>query len=167
MRRLRAPLLVAAAVWLVSFALPTIDMGGSMSVAPGVLAAYFAFFVAPTVGLLLSTGAVHAADVPFALLIAAYYPTLAIGNLVVPLSLPRRIDLGRLPLAIALLAAAVPLTPWPQLWRVLELASGERVRLHIGYVVWLASLWLVALIPYVFRRTAAASPSAPGVRSRL
>lgn len=153
MRRLRAPVLLAGALWLVSFALPTIDMGGDKGVAPGVLAAYFALWVAPTVGLLLSTGAVHAGDIPFALLMAAYYPTLAVGNLVVPLSLPRRIDLGQLPLAIAVLATAVPLTPWPQLWRVLELASGERVRLDVGYVVWLASLWLVALAPFAFGRT--------------
>lgn len=154
-----------------SFALPTIDMGGRSGAAPGIAAAYYALWVAPTVGLLLRAGAVHAGDIPFAFLMAAYYPTLALANLVVPLSLARRIHLGRSLVAIALLATGVPLTPWPQLWRVLELADGERVRLEIGYVVWLASLWLAALVsarrPRVEVRTLQRPVSSPTIGPRF
>ena len=153
---MRRPLVwLAVAVWLVSFALPTIDMAGRGD-APGVVAALYALWVAPTIGVLLDAGSVRGPDLPFALLMATYFPVLAIANLIVPLSLSR-FNLGRLRLAVAILASGVPLVPWSDLWRVLELTSGERVRLEVGYFVWLLSLWLLAI----------ASARVPGVRANL
>ena len=144
-------MLLALAVWLVSFALPTIDMAGR-GVAPGFIAAIYALYTAPVVGQLIAAGSIRGADLPFALLMAAYFPLLSIANVVVPLSLATRPDLGRLPMAVAILASGVPLVPWPELWRILELASGERVHLDIGYGVWLLSFWLVAVAPLIERR---------------
>jgi hypothetical protein len=119
--------LLAVLSWLVSFALPTIDMAGR-GVAPGFIAAFYALFIAPTVGRLIESGSISGPDVPFALLMATYFPLLAVANLIVPLLLARRLELGRLRLAVAILASAVPHVPWPELWRILGLASGERVR---------------------------------------
>lgn len=147
----RALVLLAIAVWLVSFALPTIDMGGR-GVAPGFIAAYYALWIAPTVGSMLSAGRIDAIDVPFALLMATYFPLLAFANVVVPLSLTRRLDLGRIRVATAVLATGVMLVPFHELWRVLDLALGERVRLDVGYYAWLLSYWLLVLVIDVGRR---------------
>jgi hypothetical protein len=147
----RRIVLLAVAVWLASFALPTIDMGGR-GVDPGFIAALYALWVAPTVGLLIDVGSIHGPDLPFALLMAAYFPTLAVANLIAPLSLVPRLDLGRLRLVVAILASGVPLVPWPELWRILELARGERVHLEIGYFLWLASFWLLVAASVVSRR---------------
>jgi len=154
----RRPLiLVAVAVWLASFALPTIDTAGRGD-APGVVAALYALWVAPTVGILIDAGSIRGRDLPFALLMATYFPVLAIANLVVPLSLVPRFDLGRVRLVVAILATGVPLVPWPDLWGVLELASGERVRLEIGYFVWLLSFWLLVLASARVRRLESSGP---------
>lgn len=147
----RALLLFALAAWLVSFALPTIDMAGR-GIAPGFIAAIYALYTGPVVAQLAAAGSVQDADLPFALLMAIYFPILSIANVIVPLSLAPRLDLGRLRLAIAMLASGVPLVPWRELWRILELASGERVHLDVGYAVWLLALWLVALAPAIERR---------------
>jgi hypothetical protein len=144
--------LIAVVAWLVSFALPTIDMAGR-GVAPGFIAAVYALFTAPTVGRLIEAGHIGGADLPFALLMAAYFPILSVANILVPLSVVPRIDLARLQLVAAVLASGVPLVPWAELWRVLELASGERVRLDIGYAVWLLSFWILVVAPVIERRT--------------
>jgi hypothetical protein len=143
--------LLAVALWLVSFALPTIDMAGR-GVAPGFLAAFYALFLAPTVGRLIDGGSIGGADLPFALLMATYFPLLAIANIVVPLSLARRLDVGVLRIVTAVLATGVMLVPFRELWPVLDLAFGERVRLDIGYYVWLLSFWLLVLVIDVGRR---------------
>ena len=143
--------MLAVVAWVVSFALPTIDMAGR-GVAPGFIAAIYALFTAPTVGRLIEAGRIGGTDLPFALLMAAYFPILSIANILVPLSLVPRLDLARLQLTAAILASGVPLVPWSELWRVLELASGERVRLDIGYAVWLLSFWLLVLAPLIERR---------------
>ena len=143
--------MLAVVAWVVSFALPTIDMAGR-GVAPGFIAAIYALFTAPTVGRLIEAGRIGGTDLPFALLMAAYFPILSIANILVPLSLVPRVDLARLQLTAAILASGVPLVPWSELWRVLELASGERVRLDIGYAVWLLSFWLLVLAPLIERR---------------
>jgi len=80
------------------------------------------------------------------------FPILAAANVLVPLSLVRRLDLGRLLLAVATLASGVPIFPWADLWRILDLASGERVRLDIGYGVWLLAFWLLVLAQVIERR---------------
>jgi hypothetical protein len=147
----RALTLLAVAVWLASFALPTIDMGGR-GVAPGFIAAYYAVWTAPTVGSMLSAGRIETADVPFALLMATYFPLLAFANVLVPLSLARRLDLGVLRIVTAVLATGVMLVPFRELWRVLDLALGERVRLDVGYYAWLLSFWLLVLVIDVGRR---------------
>ena len=108
-------MLLAVALWLVSFALPTIDMAGR-GVAPGFLAAFYALFLAPTVGRLIDGGSIGGADLPFALLMATYFPLLAIANIVVPLSLARRLDLGVLRIVSAVLATGVMLVPFRELW---------------------------------------------------
>jgi hypothetical protein len=149
----RRPLaLFAAVAWVVSFALPSIDMAGR-GVAPGFIAAIYALFTAPTVGRLVEAGGIGGTDLPFALLMAAYFPILSVANILVPLSLVPRLGLGRLHLGAAILASGVPLVPWTALWRVLDLAAGERVRLDIGYAVWLLSFWLLVLAPLIERRT--------------
>lgn len=144
-------MLFAVVAWVVSFALPTIDMAGR-GVAPGFIAAIYALFTAPTVGRLVEAGQIAGADLPFALLMAAYFPILSVANILVPLSLGPRLDLGRLHLGAAILASGVPLVPWAELWRLLDLASGERVRLDVGYAVWLLSFWLLVIAPVIERR---------------
>jgi hypothetical protein len=149
----RRPLvLVAVVAWVVSFALPSIDMAGR-GVAPGFIAAIYALFTAPTVGRLVEAGRIGGTDLPFALLMATYFPVLSLANILVPLSVVPRFDLARLHLVAAILASGVPLVPWAELWRVLDLAAGERVRLDVGYAVWLLSLWLLVLAPVIERRT--------------
>jgi hypothetical protein len=141
----RRPLaLLAVAAWVVSFALPTIDMAGRGD-AHGVVAALYALWVAPTVGILIDGRSIRGPDLPFALLMATYFPALAIANLVVPLSLVPHFGLARARVVVAILASGVPRVPWPDLWRVLELTFGERVRLEVGYFVWLLSFWLLVI----------------------
>ena len=148
----RALPLLAVAVWLASFALPTIDMGGR-GVAPGFIAAYYAVWIAPTVGSMLSAGRIDTADVPFALLMATFFPLLAFANVVVPLSLARHLHLSRIRVVTAVLATGVLLVPFRELWRVLDLALGERVRLDIGYVAWLLSFWLLVVAALLERQS--------------
>lgn len=144
-------MLFTVVAWAVSFALPTIDMAGR-GVAPGFIAAIYALFTAPTVGRLIEAGRIGGTDLPFALLMAAYFPILSVANIVVPLSVVPRLDLGRLHAGTAILASGVPLVPSTELWRILDLASGERVRLDVGYALWVVSFWLLVLAPVIERR---------------
>ena len=131
-------------MWLVSFALPTIEMGGRGGPVPGVLAAFFAAMVAPVMYTLARAGAI--ADLPFAIAMSLYFPLLSLANMLVPFSFARRRGLpGPVYVIAALLATLVIFVPWPRLWETLELASGDRVGVRIGYFVWAISFWLVAV----------------------
>ena len=141
--------LFALVIWIASFALPTIDMGGGNGAAPGVLAAYFAAVLPLFMFALARAGGPAAGALPFAIVVSLYFPVLAVANLLVPLAFARRARVRgwvrrALPFA-AVLATGVVLVPWPLLWTTLELASGERVRLEAGYVLWLVSFWLMTL----------------------
>jgi hypothetical protein len=138
--------LVALGAWIVSFALPTIEMGGRGGPVPGVLAAYFAAMVAPVMYTLARAGQIAGVEVPFAIAMSLYFPLLALANVLVPLAFARRQRPPRpVHYSAAALATLVILVPWAMLWETLELASGDRVGLRIGYFVWAMSFWLVAV----------------------
>jgi hypothetical protein len=130
----------------VSFALPTIEMGGRGGPVPGVLAAFFAAMVAPVVYTLARAGAIAGAELPFAVAMSFYFPLLSLANLLVPLAFARRRRPSpRVYFIAAALATLVILVPFAPLWDTLDLANGDLVGVRIGYYVWAISFWLAAV----------------------
>src|SRR3989442_8028318 len=154
--------LVAVVVWLSSFALPTIYFGGR-GVAPGIGAFLLSFYVGPVAFVIGSAGGLAPQDLAAAAFYTVYFLWLGLQNLLVPVALAIRPARRRSVAAAAGLAAAsVALVPFAELFRILELAEGERVRLEVGHLVWTLSFWLVAVAAQVERRvTVAGTPDDP------
>src|SRR2546425_6469196 len=163
LRPARVVHLVAVVVWLSSFALPTIFFGGR-GVAPGIGAFLLSFYVGPVAFVIGSAGGLAPQDLAAAAFYTVYFLCLGLQNLLVPVALairpPRRRSVAAA--AAGLAAASVALVPFADLFRILELAEGERVRLEVGHLVWTLSFWLVAVAAEVERRvTVAGTPDDP------
>ena len=153
---------VAVVVWLSSFALPTIFFGGR-GVAPGIGAFLLSFYVGPVAFVIGSARGLAPQDLAAAVFFTVYFLWLGLQNLLIPVALairpPRR---GLVAAAAGLAAASVSLVPFADLFRILELAEGERVRLEVGHLVWTVSFWLVAVAGELERRvTVTGTPDDP------
>jgi len=154
---------VAVVVWLSSFALPTIFFGGR-GVAPGIGAFLLSFYVGPVAFVIGSARGLAPQDLAAAVFFTVYFLWLGLQNLLIPVALairpPRRRSVAAA--AAGLAAASVALVPFADLFRILELAEGARVRLEVGHLVWTLSFWLVAVAGELERRvTVAGTPDDP------
>lgn len=145
---------VAAALFVVSFFLPTARIGPpGDKPAIGVAAALFSAFILPlSVRMLADPSSARPAslgDTIYALLAGVYFTLLLIQNGVMLYGLlaargKRLHRAQRLATAAAILPWGVPFLDYQRIYRALSLARGEAVELRIGFVLWAVSFSVLA-----------------------